>query len=322
MTETAKKALLPAYLCLGDDDAKKEVLLAKMKERVAALGEISINTDEFKGENHEVGRVISASLTLPFASEKRLVIVTDVDKYSNTEQATLAEYLAHPSDSTVLFLTATKLAKNTKLFKAASALDAKCVINCDSPKSYEFKNYVIQVIKSKGLKITNDAAETLVDRVGQNTVALNNEVTKLVNSHTTSDAITAAEIESLVAATAEVKPWILVDAFSAKNTSKVLELLPKVTGTTPTGLLMMCVNRVRELIAAKDCAKTGASLAEELGIPQAASWRVKNHANWARLWAEDELSAALKESLDAEASMKSGADPVETLRMWLITSMN
>lgn len=321
MTETSKKALLPAYICVGDDEQKKSVLISKMKERVAELGEISMNTDEFRGENHEANRIVSACLTMPFAAEKRLVILTDVDKMNAAEQGILAEYLEHAADSTVLFMTAEKLAKNTKLYKAISAIDAKCIIACDSPKAYQFREYAINLAKSKGLTMRNDAAEKLVELVGNNTVALNNEMTKIVSSHTTTDAITVAEVESLVAATAEVKPWILVDAFSARNAAKVLELLPKVTGTTPTGLLMMCVNRVRELIAAKDCAKTGRSIAEELGIPANASWRVKNHANWARLYSEEELIEALRTSLEADRAMKSGADQESTLKSWLLTTM-
>lgn len=321
MTNTSKNPLLPAYLLLGDDEAKKERLIARMKDRVAELGEISINTDEFHGENHEAGRVVSACLTLPFASEMRLVIVHDVDKMNASELGTLAEYLASPSDSSVLLMTATSLAKNTKLYKAVAAIGEQCIVACEAPKAYKCKDYVIELAKSKGLRINFDAAEKLVELVGTDTVALNNEMVKIVNSHTTTDAISASEVESLVAASAKVKAWVLVDAFSARNASKVIELLPKVTGTTPTGLLFKCVDRLRELIAAKECAKTGKSVASELGIPAQASWKVKNHSNWARLYTEEELLGALRTSLEAEQAMKSGAEQEATLKNWLISVM-
>ena len=70
MTENENK-MLPIYLLVGDDEQKKETLTAKMKERCASFGEMSINTDVFDGEDHDPGNIVSSCLTLPFASEKR-----------------------------------------------------------------------------------------------------------------------------------------------------------------------------------------------------------------------------------------------------------
>ena len=325
MTENENK-MLPIYLLVGDDEQKKETLTAKMKERCASFGEMSINTDVFDGEDHDPGNIVSSCLTLPFASEKRLIIVNHVEIFTTAELNVLADYAEKPNDSTILFLVAEKLAKNTRLYKAIAKVDAKSIIACDSPKSWEFKNYAIKVAKSKGVAMRDDAAQLLVDLTGPDTVAITNELEKIIASHSSNDAIDAEEVESLVAATANVKPWVLVDAFSAKNVAKVMELLPKVQGTTPTGILVMCVNRVRELICAKEMAAKGGNVASniavELGFAPALSWRVKNHEAWARQWTGGALVKSLRTSVEAEKQMKTGEDQTQVLKLWLAEAMN
>ena len=323
--EENKTTLLPIYALIGDDEQKKEALSARMKERCASFGEMSINTDVFDGEEHAPTRIVTSCLTLPFASEKRLVIVNNAEKFTTAELNVLADYSEKPNDSTILLLLFEKLAKNTRLYKAIAKVDAKAVVACDSPKAWEFKNYAIKVAKSKGVTMRDDAAQLLVDLVGTDTVAITNELEKIIASHSSSNAIDVAEVEQLVAATANVKPWVLVDAFSAKNVEKVMELLPKVTGTTPTGVLLMCVNRVRELICAKDASAKGgnvsATIASELGFAPALSWRVKNHEAWARRWSEESLVRALETSMEAEKNMKTGENQAEVLKLWLVECM-
>ena len=319
--EEIKNSLLPIYALIGDDEQKKETLTSKMKERCADFGEMSINTDVFSGEEHAPSKIVSSCLTLPFASEKRLVIVNNAEIFTTAELNILADYAEKPNDSTILLLLAEKLAKNARLYKAIAKLSEKAIVACDSPKAWEFKNYAIKVAKSKGVAMRDDAAQLLVDLTGTDTVAITTELDKIIASHTSSSAIDVSEVEQLVAATASVKPWVLVDAFSAKNVQKVMELLQKVSGTTPTGVLMMCVNRVRELICAKDVARRGGSVAAELGFAPALSWRVKNHEAWARVWAEDALLQALKASLEAEKQMKTGENQEEVLKLWLLQAM-
>ena len=324
MTEN-KTTLLPIYLLLGDDEQKKDALTSKMRERCAHFGEMTINTDVFDSENTDSTRIVSACLTLPFASEKRLVIVNNLEAYNSADLNTLADYAKNPSDSTILLLKAEKLAKNTRLYKAIAKVGEKAIVSCDSPKSWEFKNYAVKLCKSKGVSIRDDAAQLLVDLTGCDTVAISTELEKIIASHTSSNPIDSDEVESLVVATASVKPWVLVDAFSAKNIEKVVELLGKVEGTTPLGILMMCVNRVRELICAKEVVARGGNInqniAVELGLAPALSWRVKNHGNWARMWSLDALKNCIKTSVEVEKSMKSGIDAEVALKIWLLESL-
>ncbi len=326
MTKSKQKKLDPIYLLIGDDEQKKSALLARMKDRCKEFGEMEINTDVFDGETHQPERAVSACLTLPFASDKRLVIIKDVDKYNAAELNVLADYATEPSDTSILLLLATKLAKNTRLYKRVIAISENAVIPCDSPKPWEFEKYAIDVAKTKGVRLLDSGAKKLVELVGQDTTKITNELSKIIASHSSSRPIDQVEVESLVAASAEVKVWVLADAFAARNLTKVIELLPRVMGTTPSGVLYYCVARARELICAKECLKSGTSninerIAKELGLPASLSWRVKQHAAWSRQFSTEELKRAIKTSVEAEIEMKRGGDPVAVLTLWLAKTL-
>lgn len=323
-----KKELLPVYLLLGDDEEKKSALKNRMKERVGQLGDLAMNMDMFdcKQDASCGERIVSSCLTMPFVSEKRLIFATNVDKLDKASIEAIVDYLEEPCPTSVLMIDAEKLAKNTRFFKAIQKIDTKAVIDCAAPKAWEMARFVISQAKAKGLVIRDDAAQVLVDKIGTDTVALTTEINKIINSHTTSDPVTAEEINSLVQWRSEIKPWVLVDALCARNAKKVFEFLPKVTGTTPLGLLAMSVNRLRELLAAKSAVASGGNvdgkLCEELGFTSAQSWRVKNHAAWARQYSERELVSAIKDALQTEIKMKSGTDQQFALSMWLLAVLD
>ena len=325
MQKQSQQPLLPVYLLLGDDEQKKDALEARMRKRFMELGDPALNTETFSVEEHDIEGIINACLTLPFACERRLVIVKDVDALKGDELGRLADYLKNPCETSVLFLTAKKLAKNTRLYKSIEAVSKVCVVSCDAPKAYEFKTYVLQVAKTKGLTFAPGAAEKFLENVGNDTVAINTELDKIAAENQGQRPISVEEVHALVACSADVKPWFLVDAFANRDLAKVLTLLPQVKKSTPIAILMMCVARSRELICARSCLRSAGArdvsktIATELGFSPALSWRVKNHATWAKKWSDEKLRISIVTSLEAEENMKSGEDQLAALQSWFLT---
>ncbi len=317
MADTGKQPLLSAYLVTGTDELKRQTVVKRLRARVEEEGDISFNFDSFNGESAEGEAIVSACNTLPFASTVRLVHVEAVDRLKKADQDQIIAYLEQPSATTVLCLVASGLAKNTRLYKAVAKLGSQAIIDCTPPKLRELPAKVRAMATSHGAVITDSAASLLVDLVGENTVALDAELRKLALAHRGSDPINDSEVASLVSRTAEAKPWEFVDAFSARNMQKCLQLRSRMESTTPYALLAMCVTRVRELIAAKSLANRGQSgaLASYLHVPD---WRVKNHALWARGFTDAELVDALATARAAERAMKSGTDPEDAFLHWYL----
>lgn len=320
MAEKKNNELLPVYLVVGEDALKREAVLTRLRTRMEAFGDLSFNSDEFDGEVATGDAVASACNTMPFASEKRLVYVRNVDKLKKPDAEALVDYLKTPSATTVLALEAEKLAKNTRLYKAVAAFGKTAIIDCAPPKSYELPRQVRAMATGHGVTFTEGAAVKLVELVGENTVHLDNEIKKIALAHRGADAVNENEVISLVARTAEVKPWEFVDAFAARDLAKCLRYLQAMESTSPHALIAMCVGRIRELMCAQSLMRRGsiAQLAKTLGQPD---WRVKHHGTWARQFTAAELRAALSSARDAEQAMKSGSDPASAFIDWVVKTL-
>ena len=136
MSDSQHTDLLPAYLAVGEDALKREAVIARLKARLATMGDLSFNSDEFDGEVAEGAAIAAACNTMPFASPVRLVYVRNADKLKRADAEELVNYLKAPSATTVLACEAEKLAKNTRLYKALAAAGPKAVIDCAPPKSW------------------------------------------------------------------------------------------------------------------------------------------------------------------------------------------
>lgn len=309
--------LLPVYLIVGEDALKRDTVMKRLRARLAKLGDLSFNSDEFNGDTALGGDIVAACNTVPFASPVRLVEVRGADKLKKADAEALVTYLDAPNETTVLALVAEKLAKNTRLYKAVAKLGKTAVIDCAPLKRYELPKTVRALAVGHGVTLTEGAANVLVDLVGEDTVHLDNELKKIALAHRGSDAVNEHEIMGLVSRTAEVKPWEFVDAFAARNTHKCLLYLGRMDSVSPHALLAMCTTRLRELVCARSLAERGnpRGVAAALKLPD---WRCKNHATWARGFTAAELRQALISSRDTERAMKSGTDPNAAFLDWVL----
>lgn len=312
-------SLLPVYLVSGEDALKRDTVMKRLRARLATLGDLSFNSDEFHGETAAGADIVTACNTVPFASPVRLVEVRAADKLKKADSEELVAYLAAPSETTVLALVAEKLAKNTRLYKAVAKHGKTAVIDCTPLKRYELPKTVRSMAVSHGVTLTEGAAEKLVDLVGEDTIHLNNELKKIALEHRGTDAVNEHEIVNMVVRTAEVKPWEFVDAFAARDARKCLLYLQRMESVSPHALLAMCTSRLRELVCARSMADRGnpRGVAAALKMPD---WRVKNHANWARKFSSAELRGALIAARDTERAMKSGADPDTAFLEWVLAT--
>jgi DNA polymerase-3 subunit delta len=322
MNTSTDNNLLPAYLIVGEDALKRERTLARLRMRLEKLGDISFNFDAFDGCDCEGEAVASACMTMPFASEKRLVQVNNADKLKKADSEVLVKYLEAPNESTVLCLIAEKLAKNTRLYKAINSVGKTAIIDCAKKSSREMPALVRGMGPAHGVVLSQGAADKLLELVGEDTVKLDSEIQKIAAAHKGPDPVSAREVAELVCSTNTSKPWELVDAFINRNIGKCIQLLGT-TDASPLAILPMCTAKIREVICIKCMQARGASnpvsaAAKELKLPD---WRLKSAANAARIFSMAELEGALCSSLTTERKMKSGADAGSTLLIWMLDVM-
>ena len=299
--------LLPAYLIVGADELKRDAAVRRLRSHVPA-DMADFNLDELDGASlEEPGQLISSAQTMPFCADFRLVIVNGAGELAKPVSEAVVSYLADPNPQCVLCLVAEKLAKNTRLYKAIAKVGPHSVIDCAPLKRWELAPYVVKLAQKRGLSMDNAAAQELVERVGESTVALDNQIATLAQLVGDAGRITLADVEANVAQIAEVSPWAFADAVCERNAPRAMEMLNLMKAPSLVFLHSVLVGRLRELICAKSLDARGAAggLARELGRQ---SWQVKNHVRWSRAFGEEELVELLGQAAGCERALKGSQD--------------
>ncbi len=196
MKKAAAKEKKFVYVIAGKDSALVGVECERLVEQLLTLEQRV--TGLFKADTEEVSaaQVLDELRTVPFLSDKRVVVVKDADDFVSENRPLLEKYFEKPSPSGVLVLTVSSWQNNTKLAKKLPQVGE--LISVTEPKRWELPrklNEYAQDAHSK--RIAPDAAEFLLELVGENVSQLYGEVDKLALFAGQEKVITAKHVESL-----------------------------------------------------------------------------------------------------------------------------
>ena len=151
-----------------------------------------------------------------FASERRLVVVENVETWKAADLEPVLEYLKSPSPETVLALVGDGVRKDSLLAKAVAK--AGEVLVYDLPKrgnKADLPGWVGRQFAAQRIKVDPAVSRQLVELVGDNLDELASEVEKLV-AWANGEAIGEQEVELLVAPRGEVPPFAMTDAWGRR----------------------------------------------------------------------------------------------------------
>ena len=283
------------------------------------MADLSFNYESFEGESANVDDAIAAANTLPFASERRLVVVNHVDRMAKSAWDDLADYAADPSPTTVLVLTAAKFAKNLKLYKAVDNLGG--VAEYAAPKKAEYPREVQSMFADRGKSASLDASETLVNAVGYDLRRLAAEVDKTVAYVGARPKVGREDVTQVVSTTAQTSVFELLEAFSDRDLRRSLGVLDRLIadGESIHGIQALTLRQLRDLIVARSLADRGQGSAREIaGVVGRPDWQLRNLPRQARNFTIEELVDALRAAAETEAKMKTSRDPRLAFERWIV----
>jgi DNA polymerase-3 subunit delta len=313
--------LKPVYLIYGSEELLLERAEKRLHDRLAAVADLDFNYETFDGAAATAVDVINAANTMPFLSERRLVIVRNVDKLDSAALERLAAYARDPAPYTCLVLVATRIAKNTKLYRAVAATGV--AYEYAAPKRNEYAGEVVRLLKERGKTIAMPTAQLLVDVVGRDLRRLDVETSKLATYVADAERVSADDVKAVAAASAEASVFELSDAVGERDVTRALRVLRRLldAGETPLGVEATLARHVRALIGARALADRGVSpdaMAPEIGM---APWQARNAAKQASRYQPKELSAALRGLASAEEEMKtSPTDAGLVIERWIVNT--
>ena len=264
--------LQPAYIAVGTDSAKVNTTLARMRRH---FDDDAIET--YMAVSSSGKDIAAGAQMMGLLAARRLIIVTGADAWKADDVSAVVDYLAAPSPDTVLLLTATKLAGNSRLRKAFAA--TRSIIECGGPeKPAEVVTWVLKrFADDHGVVVPRTVATELVARAGHEHLdRLITDVEMLV-TWANGDPITVEAVRALTLPNIEHKIFKITDAWASRDTKTLLTMTEELLqqGEKAVPIAMFIARHLRYVHQARRAL-------EHMSPSQAQAHLVANGANqWA-----------------------------------------
>jgi DNA polymerase III subunit delta len=269
----------------------------------------------------QVSMAVLGDLAAPsLFSSVRCIVVRGLEELPDDTYDGLVGYAAAPAEEIGLILVHSGGQKGSGLLNKLRKLPAVTEVKSASLKPSEFSRFVAAEVRAHGGRIAEDAANLLVQAVGQDLRALAGACAQLVSDFP-EEPLTGSIVRRYFGGRAEVKSFAIADAAISGRTAVALEELRWAldNGTATVLVTSAFASGLRGLARFK-AAPHGvgeAELARAAGVPP---WKVRVLREQARGWDDLGLATAISAVARADADVKGAAgDPAYSLERMVLT---
>lgn len=220
----------PVVIAYGGDDGLRGWVISLLNQG-SDVTEIDGETARWVDMRDDL-----ATASLFSFGERRTVVVRDGDKLVKDYRSEFEAYVTAPGEASRLVLELDAMPSNTRLYKIA--LKDQMLVHCASPVVGGGRSTRPDLTKLRAFisgylvprhrtKITQGAADALVDMLGDNAAMLDTEIAKLAVHLPVGGTINESLVRDVVAGWRGKTIWETTDAAAAGNAAEALKQLDK-----------------------------------------------------------------------------------------------
>jgi DNA polymerase-3 subunit delta len=318
--KTESKVYL-VYFLYGPEDYLIEEEVQRLLDRTLSSKERGLNLHLFSGEEQSGKEIVQTAQTIPMFSQYRFVLVNDADRMDEEGIEALSRYLQKPSPTTCFVLRAQTLG----LWKRHRSEIEKVgkIIECNRLKGRALVSWLKNRMSAKGKKLSEDAADYLVEVVGDHLHDLDNALEKAFLSVGEKQMIDLSDVEGIASEVKISTVFDLMDAIGHQNLEKALGILQKAMESKTISfkkeeeiskkmddpfplLLNMIAKQYRNIWKVKEMASQQQESGEIARILKMVPWNVKKLLDQGRHFSESSLREGILKCHQTDLSIKRG----------------
>ncbi len=220
----SEKKSFPVYVIAGKDKTLLSAECEKLIEKLLPPAERMTALFTPDPKHVLVNEVLDELRTLPFLAQKKVVVISDSDKFISDNRQLLENYFDNPCPTAALILTVESWPSNTKLAKKLP--ECGKLIAVTEPKGRQLNKRLIQYASDAHNKqLTWDASELIIELAGDQLGRLYTEIDKLAIFSQTQKEITIEHIESLIGRNRLFNAFEVIDSCLAGNSQQAVSRL-------------------------------------------------------------------------------------------------
>jgi len=314
----------PMYLLVSEEEYFKQELITCLEAHAIDISLKAFNLDLFYGTEATENQVLNACVSLPMMSERRLVIVHDIDKLVISDPDAFIRYFNTPEQSTTVLFLAEKLDTRKKLFSTLQKQSVSLKINPIKNDAFVL-NWIKQQIESYNFTIDRDAIHLLHEHIGDNLFEITNQIKKICVFKGKDTHITVSDIEEMTGISKEYSVFQMINYLLERNAQKTLRVLKIILEQEqePIALIAAIYSRIlkqwqyNQLISEHNDEKV---IAQKL---KTKPFFLKDYRRVARTFNSVQLQDAIETLFRADYTLKSsGRNPKHTIEFAVHAILN
>jgi DNA polymerase-3 subunit delta len=223
----SKKECEFIYVILGDEESLVNAQCAELINQLLEPEQRTLGLFDADPGSVTASAVLDELRTLPFLTQKRVVVLRGADSFISQNRELLEKYFDNPCPTGILVLTVGTWPAQTRLAKKLAKVGR--LIRVKQPTRQQLPQRLVEYAKdAHDKKLSPDAAQLLIELTGDDVIRLYGEIDKLALFAQAEKVIKPQHVESLIGHNRLYNVFAVIDAVAAGETTRAIERLRKV----------------------------------------------------------------------------------------------
>lgn len=292
------------YLLYGEEAYLKKQYKKRLTQAMLPEGD-TMNYSYYEGKGISVPEIIDLAETMPFFSERRLIVVENSGFFKNASPE-LADYLKTLPDTTFFLFIEEEVDKRGKMYKAVKEKGRITELGYQDEKTLLL--WIAGAVKREGKKIQESSARYLISKVGTDMENLEKELQKLFSYTAFKEEIGIEDINAICTTQITNHIFDMIEAVAMKQQKKALDYYYDLVAlkVPPMQILALLTRQFRLLLEVKLLTSKGYArpkIAETAGLhPYVAG----KYMSQCKSFSVPDLRTIMEDAAEMEEAVKTG----------------
>ena len=289
------------YLLFGEEEFLKQSYKKRLRQAVA--GDDTMNYNYFEGKGLDVQELISLANTMPFFSDRRLILVEDSGCFKAASDE-LMEALPDIPDTTCMVFVESAVDKRNRLYKKVKELGSAVELKRQSAS--QLAVWAGRILAQNGRKITSSDMNLFLERTGDDMETIRTELEKLISYTMGQEIVAREDIEAVTTVQVTNKIFDMVAAIVAGKTKIAMDRYEDLLTLKepPMRILFLIARQFNQILLVKEMMASGndkSAIASKLKIPPFAAAKLMPQA---RNFTKEQLAGCVEACVETEEAVK------------------
>ena len=291
------------YLLFGEEEFLKQSYKKRLRQAVA--GDDTMNYNYFEGKGLDVQELISLANTMPFFSDRRLILVEDSGCFKAASDE-LMEALPDIPDTTCMVFVESAVDKRNRLYNKVKELGSAVELKRQSAS--QLAVWAGRILAQNGRKITSSDMNLFLERTGDDMETIRTELEKLISYTMGQEIVAREDIEAVTTVQVTNKIFDMVAAIVAGKTKIAMDRYEDLLTLKepPMRILFLIARQFNQILLVKEMMASGndkSAIASKLKIPPFAAAKLMPQA---RNFTKEQLAGCVEACVETEEAVKTG----------------